>query len=215
VAVVTNRYGNQRLGANTSETVLTVANVGGGKFGLLFAQPVDGHVLAQPLYLPGLLIAGVKHNVTFVATEHDTVYAFERRRPGSRPLDDVARYGDGRHRQHQRVARHAVLARRDGLLRGHVPKSGITSTPVIDPATGRMYVVAKTLENGTYFHRLHALDVLTGKDVPVAPYHSGVGAGHGHLVGGRKRVIRSCPRAESAWFFAHGGPGVHRLRESM
>jgi hypothetical protein len=169
VAVVTNRYGNQRLGANTSETTLTVANVGGGKFGLVFSQPVDGHILAQPLYLPGLVIGGVQHNVVFVATEHDTVYAFDADAPGSAlwttslgtPMD-------------------AVVSTRGWLVvpfsagatvscGDMFPKSGVTSTPVIDPTTGRLYVVAKTLESGNYVHRLHALDVLTGKEVTGSP----------------------------------------------
>ena len=76
-AVVTNRYDNVRNGANLSETILNVANVGGGQFGLLFSRVVDGQVYAQPLYLPGLSIGGATHNVVFVATEHDTVFAFD------------------------------------------------------------------------------------------------------------------------------------------
>jgi len=140
--------------------LLTVANVGGGKFGLLFAQPVDGHVLAQPLYLPGLLIAGVKHNVTFVATEHDTVYAFDADAPGAALWTTSLGYGDGRHRQHQRVARHAVLARRDGLLRGHVPEVR-HYVDARDRPRDRPHVCrrGKHSRTETYFHRLHALDV--------------------------------------------------------
>jgi hypothetical protein len=168
-AVLTNRYGNQRLGSNTFETTLNVANVGGGKFGLVFSQPVDGHILAQPLYLPGVVVGGVKHNVVYVATEHDTVYAFDADAPGNAlwttslgtPMD-------------------AVVSTRGWLVvpfspgatvscADMFPKSGITSTPVIDPTTGRMYVEAKTLENGNYVHRLHALDVLTGKEVTGSP----------------------------------------------
>ena len=57
--------------------MLTVASVGGGKFGLLFSRMLDGHVYAQPLYLPGLTIGGARHNVVFVATEANTVFAFD------------------------------------------------------------------------------------------------------------------------------------------
>ncbi len=169
ISVVTNRYGNQRLGANTSESLLTVANVGGGNFGLLFSQPVDGHILAQPLYLPGLVIGGVQHNVTFVATEHDTVYAFDADAPGNALW--TTSLG---------TAMDAIVSTNGWLVTPFspgatvscadmFPKSGVTSTPVIDPTTGRIYVVAKTLENGVYFHRLHALNVLTGQEVPGSP----------------------------------------------
>jgi hypothetical protein len=168
ISVVTNRYDNVRNGANLSETTLTVANVGGGGFGLIFSRAVDGQVYAQPLYMPGLVIGGATHNVLFVATEHDTVYAFDADNPAvndplwtvtlGTPMDTTPGT------ENQPVVAPATVSCRDMF-----PKTGITSTPVIDPATGRMYVVTKNFEGGKYFQRLHALDILTGKDLAGSP----------------------------------------------
>jgi hypothetical protein len=77
ISVVTQHYDIGRTGANTSETTLTPANVNFHQFGKLFSYPVDGYIYAQPLYVPGLIVGGTKHNVVFVATENDSVYAFD------------------------------------------------------------------------------------------------------------------------------------------
>jgi outer membrane protein assembly factor BamB len=180
--VWTIRYDNARTGANTNETTLTVANVGGGRFGLLFSRMVDGQLYAQPLYLPQLTIGGAVHNVVFVATEHNTVYAFDADDPAagtplwsknlgpSMPLspspDDV-----------QPVPPPYNVSCKD-----MAPEVGITSTPVIDTANGRIYVVAKTQESGKFYQRLHALDVRTGEELlggPVAISGSVPGTGDG------------------------------------
>ncbi len=77
-SVLTYHYDNSRSGLNSNETILTPANVGSSQFGRLFSQPVDSFVYAQPLYVPHLAIPGKgKHNVVFVATEGDSVYAFD------------------------------------------------------------------------------------------------------------------------------------------
>jgi hypothetical protein len=181
-AVVTNRYDNQRNGANTSETTLTVASVGGGKFGLRTAHPVDGHMYAQPLYLPGLVLPSGVHNVVFAATEHDTVYAFDAdadKAPATDPLwsrslgtpMDAIVSSNGYHKP---LSPGSTVTCADMF-----PKTGITSTPVIDRATGRMYVVAKAFEGGAYYYRLYALDVRTGMDAvpPVVIQGSVAGTG--------------------------------------
>jgi glucose dehydrogenase len=68
---------SQRTGLNPHETILKLSNVNKSSFGKLFTQPVDGNVYTQPLYVPHLSIAGGTHNVVFICTEHDSVYAFD------------------------------------------------------------------------------------------------------------------------------------------
>ena len=78
VSVLTYQYDNTRAGANVNEAVLAPANVNPALFGKLFTQPVDGVVYSQPLYLPGVTVPGRgTHNVVFIATEHDSIYAFD------------------------------------------------------------------------------------------------------------------------------------------
>src|SRR5690348_15936991 len=76
-AVLTYKYDNIRSGETTYETTLTPVNVNVKHFGKRLADPVDGQIYAQPLYVPGLLIDGKPRDVVFVATEHDSVYAFD------------------------------------------------------------------------------------------------------------------------------------------
>ena len=101
VSVTTYHNDNARTGQNTQETILTPANVNSRQFGMLFTVPVDGVVYAQPLYLAGVTIAGGTHNVAYVATEHDSVYAID--------ADSGSVYGQvslipagGKHRQQWR-----------------------------------------------------------------------------------------------------------------
>src|SRR6267378_4097286 len=145
--VFTQRYDPQRTGQNRQESILTPSNVTGSTFGKLFACAVDGEVYAQPLYVANFLIQGGTHNVVFVATMNDSVYAFDADAspcvqywktsflvPGVTtivPPVDTGETGDI----------NTII--------------GITGTPVIDPATGTLYVVAKTKEPTGYFQRLH------------------------------------------------------------
>jgi len=159
-SVLTWHYDNARTGANTNETILTPANVKASLFGKLFTQPVDGIVVAQPLYLPNVSIPGAGvHNVVYVVTMHDTVYAFDADNNAGNnaaPLWQTSLIPLGA------TTLPATLQRCNGETK--FTEIGILSTPVIDPATGIMYVVSKTYENGTAVFRLHALDVTTGRE---------------------------------------------------
>lgn len=162
VQVITNHNDAARTGANLSETILSTTNVNSSNFGKLFSRAVDGEIYAQPLYLSDVSIAGQgSHNVVYVATEHNGVYAFDADNPTqsaplwqvnlgpSVPSSDVCKSAGG-----SSVCQYTDL----------VPEIGITSTPVIDPATRTMYVVAKTKNGGSYQFMLHALDVGSGTE---------------------------------------------------
>lgn len=139
-----------RTGANTQETILTPANVNVSEFGKLFSVPVDGAVYAQPLYLAGIKIAGGTHNVLYVATEHDTVYAIDANTGAVYAQVSLIPSGGT-----------TVNSETDLGCSDLVPEIGITGTPVIDPTTGTLYVVAKSKVSGALVQYLHALNVAT------------------------------------------------------
>lgn len=147
---------NARTGHNTRETILTPANVNVYTFGMLFAASVDGVVDAQPLYLSSVTIPHQgAHNVLFVVTENDSVYALDA--DGGAVLWQVSVLGAGE-------------APSDTHSCGQIsPQIGITSTPVIDRTAGphgAIYLVAMSLDgSGNYYQRLHALDVTTGAEL--------------------------------------------------
>jgi hypothetical protein len=175
VAVTTWHYDNARSGANPNETILTSQNINSTQFGKLFTQPVDGAIIGQGLYLPSITIPGSGvHNVVYVATMNDSVYAFDADSASganSQPLWQTSFLING-------AAPVPIKLQKCGgtTLWTEV---GIVSTPVIDPVAGTLFVVAKTYENSTFVHRLHALDVTTGLEktgspvVITASYQSG------------------------------------------
>ena len=159
VNVTTARNDIARTGQNLSETILTPANVNATQFGKLFAQAVDGYMYAQPLYLSGVTINGGVHNVVFAFTEHDSVYAFDADNTSgtnSSPLWQASMFSTA----HGATPGETPEAGNNDIN----PEIGITGTPVIDPASGTLYVVSKTIAGGTEFERLHALDVTTGAE---------------------------------------------------
>lgn len=164
VSLVTGRADNQRTGANLNETLLMPSNVNKNSFGLLFNYPIDYQALAQPLYMQNVNIngQGVLYNVVYVATMADSVYAFDADSNGSNgaPLWSV-NFTDPANGV--TLASGANLPCSGGQTTGFT-EEGIAGTPTIDSSTGTMYLVAKTVENGTVVHRLHALDITNGQE---------------------------------------------------
>ena len=160
--VLTAQYNNLRTGANLHETILRPSNVNTRTFGKRFTRTVDGDVFAEPLYIPSLAIPGLgKRNVVFAATEHDSVYAFDVNGTRDTPLWKTT-FADPEHGI-------TTLSDHDVFCPFITPELGITPTPVIDPTTKTMYVLARTKEHGTFVQKLHALDITTGKERPNSP----------------------------------------------
>jgi Ig-like domain-containing protein len=157
VDVITYHYDNGRDGQNLNETTLTPANVNSTQFGKKGEFTVDGHVDAQPLYLSQVTIGGQRKNVLYVATEHGSVYAFDAdsiNGTTSAFLWKTSTLGSGETTSDNRGC-------------GQVsPEIGITATPVIDRSRNAIYTVAMSKNSGgTYFQRIHALDLTTGQEL--------------------------------------------------
>jgi hypothetical protein len=165
VSVTTARNDNMRDGQNLSETILTPGNVNVNQFGRLFSQAVDGYVYAQPLYVPNVNIVGLgTHNVLYVATEHDSVYAFDADNNtglNASPLWHTSLIDPARGI--------TTVSSNDVNCTDLIPEIGITSTPVIDTTAGTMFVVTKIKDNGQFYHVLHAINIATGLDQPGSP----------------------------------------------
>src|SRR5581483_2589302 len=165
-------------GQNLNETVLTPANVNQTQFGKLFSYTLDGIAFASPLYVANVSIPGKgSHNVVYVATEHDSVYAFDADGLSTTPLWQVSFLKTGV----------TTVPCADVGECGDIPTEiGITGTPVIDQSSGTLYVVAKTKESNKYVQRLHALDLTTGAEKfggPVVLQASVPGTGAGSSSG--------------------------------
>ena len=184
-----------RDGANMKEYALSPSNVNTITFGKLFSCPVRGAIYTQPLWVRGVTIAGGTHNVIFVATQHDTAYAFD---ADASPcvqywhvnlLDPL----------HGGTAGETPVTWNDvGNCFGDIyPEAGVTGTPVIDPSTNTIYMVSASEANpsnsgncsgtvATFYHRLHALDLATGHEkfnAPVTIAASVPGTGDGSVGG--------------------------------
>jgi len=159
--ILTAQYDNARTGATLHETILTPANVNPQQFGKIFSLAVDGDVYAQPLFVPAVEIPGKgTHDVIFVATEHDSVYAFDAAGQPSTPLWKVNFLGSGVD----------TVPARNVACPFIQPEIGITPTPVIDLPSGTLYVLARTkesqglLSSDRYVQKLHALAITTGAE---------------------------------------------------
>ena len=175
-SVLTQHNDISRTGQNTAETALTTTTVNSTLFGKLFALSVDGQVYAQPLYVPGVAIPGQgRHNVVYVATENDSLYAFDADIGGA-PQWKVTLLPNGG----------TAVPSSDVVALDINPVIGITGTPAIDPSTNTLYVVAKSLESGTIVQRLHAIDITSGAEKfsgPVVIQASVPGTGSGSTSG--------------------------------
>lgn len=161
-----------RTGQMLAETVLTPANVRAASFGKVAFLPADGKVDAQPLFITNQSIGGAAHDIVYVATEHDSVYAYDANSYAR--LWQVSLLGSGE------------TPSDDRGCQDFTPEIGVTSTPIIDRnrgTAGALYVVAMTKDgSGHYHHRLHALDLSTGAEMlggptEIAATHAGNGAG--------------------------------------
>jgi outer membrane protein assembly factor BamB len=157
--VTTYHFDNARDGLNAAETILTPSNVNSTQFGKIGFDTVDGVVDAQPLYVANLTVNGALHNVLYIATEHDSVYAFD------------ADTGT-------QLWKTSVLGTGESTSDDHgcgqiTPEIGITSTPVIDRhqgADGTLFAVGMSKDgSGNYHQRFHALDLTTGAEISGSP----------------------------------------------
>jgi hypothetical protein len=177
--VLTWHNDNARTGGNLKETILTPSNVNSSTFGKVLSYQVDGQIYAQPLYAPNLKIPNAgTHNVVFVATENDSLYAFDADGLVAAPLWRVS-FIDPVHG----VTTIPCATKSACPI---YPQIGITGTPVISIGQNAIYVVVRTLENGAYFDRLHALDIRSGVEKFGGPVviqgsvpGSGAGSSHG------------------------------------
>jgi len=172
--VLTHRYDLGRTGANLMETRLNVANVNPRQFGKLFSRAVDGQVYAQPLYVSRMELADQSiRNVVYVVTERNSVYAFDA--DDAEAVDPL---------WHVNLGTPVLSTEISSNYRDLMPEVGITGTPVIDPASQTIYLVAKSknTEDGSYHQRLHALHLSTGQEQTGSPVEitasvAGTGAG--------------------------------------
>lgn len=146
-----------RTAQNLHEVALSPETVRPNHFGKLASYPIDGQAYAEPLYVANLSMgSGVFRNVVYVATQHDSVYAFDADGDGSTPL--------WRKSFINAAAGITTVPFEEIASDDIVPELGITSTPVIDPNTQTLYVVANTKESGQNVHKLHALDLVSGAE---------------------------------------------------
>lgn len=158
-AVSTYHNDISRTGANTQEFALTNSTVTTATFGKLFSCSVDAAIYAQPLWVANLSIGGATHNVVFVATQRDAIYAFDADSSSCQNLWGTPKSLRG--------AGETWVSSADESGCGDLePDIGIVGTPVIDPSTNTLYAVSKTKTNSglTFHQRLHALDLLTGNE---------------------------------------------------
>lgn len=182
-AIVTYQNGNSRLGQNLQETIITTTNLNATNFGKIFSWTTDGNIYAQPLYVPNVTINGTVHNVVYVVTEADGIYAFD---ADSKTLNPAPLWYTSLVNGTTVIPVPCLDHHKACTI---YPNLGITGTPAINLATNTMYFVARTREivngnttNPYYFERVHALDITTGMEESYSPaticgdyYRTGMG----------------------------------------
>lgn len=173
--VFTQHNDTGRTGQNLNETILTPTNVKSTKFGKIFSYPVDGQIYGQPLYVPNVSIPNQgTHNVVYIVTENDSVYAFDADGLTPNILWQVS------------FINPPTITTLNCIQLTFVcnvwPITGITGTPVIDPSTNTIYLVSRTQEGTNSLQQLHALDITTGVEkfggpVSIAATVNGTGTG--------------------------------------
>jgi hypothetical protein len=152
--VITQHNDNGRTGQNLLETTLTPANVTPTTFGKVFSYSVDGQIYAQPLYVPSVNIGGTTHNVVYVVTQNDSLYAFDADGLQTTALWQVSFVNTAE----------GITPLNCFTYCGVYPMIGITGTPVIDLSTNTMYLIVRTDNNGKFYQALHALDITSGAE---------------------------------------------------
>jgi hypothetical protein len=158
-----------RDGANTQEYALTPANVNTSSFGKVASCAVDGAIYGQPLWVANVTVSGTKHNMVIVTTQHDSLFAFDADSTPCAPLwmislIDAAHGGTS--------GETPVPSTAVGAGNGDIqPEIGVNGTPVIDPSTGNLYVVSKSISMTptTFYQRIHAIDITSGSEKTGSP----------------------------------------------
>ncbi len=171
-----------RDGANTQEYALTPANVNAASFGKLASCPVDGAIYGQPLWVANVSVRGAKHNVVFVTTQHDTLFAFDAESNTCVTLWSISLIDAGHGGTSGEVP---VPSTSVGNGFGDIqPEIGVNGTPVIDASSGTLYVLSKSIDStlSTFYQRLHAIDITggverAGSPVLIAGSFPGTGSG--------------------------------------
>jgi hypothetical protein len=171
--VYTYHNGLARDGVNAQEYALTTANVTGASFGKLFSCSVDGSIHSQPLWVANVTVNGVMRNLVFVATQHDSLFAFD---ADANPcvevwavsLIDPPHGGSGDERTVPNGSSDRLVGSGNFDI---APEIGVTSTPVIDPSSATLYVLSKSMDSAgvNFYQRLHAIDLTTGNEKPGSP----------------------------------------------
>ena len=204
-AVLTYQYNVGRTGANLYETILTPSNVNPTLFGKIFSCSVDSFIYGQPLFMPKMNIAGGTHNAVFVATENNSIYAFDGDGKSCTPL------------WHTFIDLPVPCTTNSPVTGSNcnlvltTPGAGITSTMFIDPTQGPhgvIYVESRTAPAGVgaFFHGLHKLDLATGKEMPDSPSVINASiAGNGcDSVNGVVKFNNAAENNRSALLYANG-----------